>query len=244
MLKMHIPLVAVLACSMCTLPVRGQPGLAEILQGDAGYMHGFMAYLHRNRRQIAEQWAFVDNYIRYNSHHAYNQASILPNINRLTELLINSVTPWEEFPNERDVNVYPGWYPYYKRVYYHYLRYILVTGWKLVEVNHIEEGDPIPALARTPPIPDNLNLPPYNELSRNVYVFRSTQASTVVMDPRAATQSISFHDGSSIGSAAASNAGVANGGSNLAVGGSGTSTRPNGGSDCERLQRRSARFEH
>ncbi|TPX32380.1 hypothetical protein SeLEV6574_g08468 [Synchytrium endobioticum] len=208
-------------------------------------MHLYMKGLYAGFHALARRWAEFDTYILEYPHACLMaDPEIQDMIGGITFVIADYRTPWQEFPNESDMIVRPGWYRHYKDLYDHYFRLIRDVGRNLEMLNRLPPWQPIPLLAEIPPIPDRLYHSLEGSPPASPYIFRPTQASTVVMDPRAATQSISFHDGSSIGSAAASNAGVANGGSNLAVGGSGTSTRPNGGSDCERLQRRSARFEH
>ncbi|TPX31286.1 hypothetical protein SeLEV6574_g08546 [Synchytrium endobioticum] len=91
-----------------------------------------------------------------------------------------------------------------------------------------QEGESIAHIQPTPEEPDIRHEPNNGPPTASLYTFRSTQASTVLIDPRVETLSISFHDGSSLGSVSASNTGVAKDGSNLALGGSGTSTLPNG----------------
>ncbi|TPX33279.1 hypothetical protein SeLEV6574_g08391 [Synchytrium endobioticum] len=245
---MPIPRIAVLACSMvllCTLPVRGQPELdtlGDTLLRDADAMHRYM-------RSIRDHQNLLDGYLRQAD---FTIQFINPNKGESVMRTMIKVTnqlapgrapklPWRQFPSaDSFIHLTDQQYADYQKLYDDYQQYINIARQSLQNFDNVEEGKSCVHLTMIPQIPADFNGPP----PESPYVFRSTQASTVFMDPRAATQSISFHDGSSIGSAAASNAGVANGGSNLAVGGSGTSTRPNGGSDCERLQRRSARFEH
>ncbi|TPX42385.1 hypothetical protein SeMB42_g05146 [Synchytrium endobioticum] len=241
MLSKRISLAAVLACSMallCNLPVRGQVPLGDVLKSNSEAMEKYIENLPLQLGLLKLVIKDYDHYI----HKCLKPTKctwFVSILERMKSILSRQVLPWQRFPPEKDFicNI-SAKYTHYQLAYDDYVSLIADVCSRLDAAEKIETRGSLCTLQ------EKFRRSADDTASTSHYVFRSTQASTVVMDPRAETLSISFHDGPSIGSAAASNAGVANGGSNLAVGGSGTSALPNYVSDCERLHRRSARFEH
>ncbi|TPX40321.1 hypothetical protein SeMB42_g06054 [Synchytrium endobioticum] len=133
-------------------------------------------------------------------------------------LLGAAIPQMQSFPSPENLPGVGNRYATYKEIHSNYMRYTVAAEEKLAALQNVQEGASIAHIPLTPDEPDIRYEPDNGPPPASPYIFRSTQASTVLMDPRVETLSISFHDGSSLGSASASNTGVANGGSNLALG--------------------------
>ncbi|TPX44180.1 hypothetical protein SeLEV6574_g04655 [Synchytrium endobioticum] len=126
-------------------------------------------------------------------------------------LLGAAIPQMQSFPSPENLPGVGNRYATYKEIHSNYMRYTVAAEEKLAALQNVQEGASIAHIPLTPDEPDIRYEPDNGPPPASPYIFRSTQASTVLMDPRVETLSISFHDGSSLGSASASNTGVANG---------------------------------
>ncbi|TPX45465.1 hypothetical protein SeLEV6574_g03864 [Synchytrium endobioticum] len=144
---MPIPRIAVLACSMvllCTLPVRSQPDAdpdaywGGVFRRDAETMHLYMKGLYAGFHALARRWAEFDTYILEYPHACLMaDPEIQDMIGGITFVIADYRTPWQEFPNESDMIVRPGWYRHYKDLYDHYFRLIRDVGRNLEMLNRL-----------------------------------------------------------------------------------------------------------
>ncbi|TPX39588.1 hypothetical protein SeLEV6574_g07110 [Synchytrium endobioticum] len=208
---MHIPLATLLVFSMallCALPIRGSP--ASVLRD----------YFQRMEKDIEELRGLLVTIEETTITLKFGDDPMLSSYFIKASKIISDYSdekkpPWPEFPSAEILcYVTPNDYNAYQKIYEDYKNLFATAmercNWALKRMRE-ERAYYNAAVAKYAAIHDGSDDDYYTASEGSPYIFRSTQASTVLMDPRAETLSVTFHNGPSIGSAAASNAGIANG---------------------------------
>ncbi|TPX38852.1 hypothetical protein SeMB42_g06050 [Synchytrium endobioticum] len=222
---MHIPLVTLLVSSIAllfALPVWGQTNLAAILVTAPKEMAAFISSLENFESQLATQMAGVHNYI--NNYNAPTKSDKFNRLLRTFRSYFNKIQkPLPMFPpiEKFRFDITTKEYNEYKVTHDHYQWYYDTISANLEILEKVPDYTSVAKRQLNPGKREVSGDSHSSSASASHYVFRST----VLIHPGAETL---MHDGSSIGSAPTSNTGIANGSSNLALGGSGTSTLPNG----------------